>query len=486
MKDDFAECGNLSELLKPLGKDLDQYLRFEHSDAMQNVESWRQTLDQPLPLKGIGIEQLVKEIGSELIPNASQIPNPGCSSFITTGATSAGVLATLAAAVASPQRFGITAYNFLEELSLQWLVELFELPTQMKGIYSSGGSIANLLAIGAARQSAYEQIGINVSDVGGLKPCHIYATEASHRTIHRAAAVLGLGRNSVISIESDEMGRMKPDALRKQLELDKENDVIAVAIVANAGITSTGAIDPLAEIGEIAQQHSIWFHVDGAYGLPGILDPSVTHLYQGLNLADSIVVDPHKWLGAPVGIGATFVRDRSILYRAFQQGESDYFEGSFDENNVENSMDSLGIPYSDFGVELSAPARGAVVWALIREIGKAGMQQRICRHNAMAKLLAEQAQAHPNLELLQKPTLSICCFRYIPDKRTINKQQNINVLNRKIHREMVHRGISIPSTAMVNGAFAIRPCFIGARTTWRHVDELIDEVISIGNQLATK
>lgn len=486
MKDELAECGNLFELLKPLGKTLDQYLQFGHSDAMQNAETWRKVLNQPLPLQGIGIKQLQEEIGRDLIPNASQIPNPGCSSFITTGATSAGILATVAATVSSPQRFGMTAFNFLEELSLDWMVDLFELPSHMKGIYSSGGSIANLLAMGAARQIAFEQLGINVDESGVLIPGRIYTTEASHRTIYRAAAVLGLGRKSIVTIESDDMGRMKPEALSQQLAIDKSNDSIAVAIVANAGVTSTGAIDPLAEIGKIAKQNDIWFHVDGAYGLPGILDPLVSHLYDGLDLADSITIDPHKWLGAPVGIGVTLVRDRAILHRAFQQGESDYLEGSFDENNIEHSMDSMGIPYSDFGVELSAPARGAVVWALIKEIGKTGIKQRICRHNAMARLVAERAEAHPNLEVLQKPTLSICCFRYLPDKSKVEKPEDINNLNRKIHRTMVHRGISIPSTAMVHGKFAIRPCFIGARTTWKHVDELIDEVVSIGDQLVTQ
>lgn len=478
MFDEKAECGNLTQLLQQLGANLDEYLRFEYPDAVENIEIWRSALEGPLPELGIGVEKVLEEMGRELIPNASQMPYPGCTSFITTGATSVGALATLAGSIASPQRYGINAFNFLEELSLNWLVELFGLPAEMKGVYSSGGSVANLLALGAARQQAFEAIGIDPAEDGVKCPCRIYATEASHHTIHRSAAVLGLGRNSVVSIPSDEMGRMRPEGLRDQLSQDKEAKILAVAIVVNAGITSTGAIDPIREIGDIARENSIWFHVDGAYGLPGILDPEVAPLFDGLNDADSVIVDPHKWLGAPVGISATFVRDRNILNRAFKQGASDYLEGSFDDDNIEHSMDSLGIPYSDFGVELSAPARGIVVWALIREIGKEGLIQRIRRHNAMARLVAERAQAHGNLEVVQQPTLSICCFRYV-----IEAVSDLNDLNRKIHRKMVQRGKSIPSTAMVNGVFAIRPCFIGARTSWQHVDELIDEVLEVGNQL---
>lgn len=479
MNNESAECGNLTALLTQLGKQLEQYQRFEHPDAMQNDADWRAALGGALPQEGAGIEQVMTEMGRDLIPNGSQVPNPAFTSFITTGATSAGAIATLASIVASPQRIGLTAFNFLEELSLQWMAEMFELSPQMKGVYSSGGSTANLVALGAARQAAFERIGIDPARDGIHKPCRIYATQASHHTIHRAAAVLGMGRQAVVNIESDEMGRMLPDALQQQLTVDhNRDDAVTVAIIANAGTTSCGAIDPLRAIGTLAQQHNIWFHVDGAYGLPGTLDPEVHPLYDGLALADSVIVDPHKWLGAPVGIGATYVRDRNILHRAFTQGAADYLEGSFTDEAAQHSLDSPGIPYSDFGVELSSPSRGVVVWALIREIGKKGMQQRICRHNAMARLLAERVQAHPNLELLQPPTLSICCFRYVGCH-----SHDLNELNRRIHRQLIHENRTLPSTAVVNGEVAIRPCFVGARTTWHHVDELINAVITVGRQL---
>ncbi|MDH5378936.1 MAG: pyridoxal-dependent decarboxylase, partial [Gammaproteobacteria bacterium] len=226
------------------------------------------------------------------------------------------------------------------------------------------------------------------------------------------------------------------------------------------------------------KDQGIWFHIDGAYGLPGILDSRVRDLYKGLDMADSIIVDPHKWLGAPVGIGATYVRDRSILHRAFTQEVSDYLEGSLTHTQAQHSMDELGIPYFDFGVELSAPARGTVVWAIIREIGKNGLKERICRHNSMARMVAEAACAHPNLELVQEPTLSICCFRYVDERCT-----DLNQLNRDIHRRLVHNGTNIPSTAMVAGKLAIRPCFIGARTTWQHAQALVDEVLKVGKEL---
>ncbi|MCW5634646.1 MAG: aspartate aminotransferase family protein [Rubrivivax sp.] len=478
MSTERAACGPLSPHLATLGAHLDRYLRFEHPDAMHEPERWRHVLGGDLPSEGIGIDAVLEQIGHWLLPNGSQIPHPGCTSFITTGATTVGVLATLAGAVASPQRLGATAFNHLEELSLQWLARLFGLPEGFQGLYSSGGSTANLVALGGARQAALERRGIDPAQGGLPGRCRLYATAASHHTIQRAAAVLGMGRAAVVRIAQDAEGRMRPDALRARLCADAGDDVVPVAVVANAGTTATGAIDPLRAIGEIAREHGLWFHVDGAYGLPGILDARVRPLYDGLALADSVIVDPHKWLGAPVGIGATFVRDRRVLHRAFTQEHADYLEGACSVEGVQHSMESLGTPYAEFGVELSAPARGAVVWALLREIGTEGLRERVCRHNTMARHVAARAAAHPRLQLLRAPTLSICCFRYTSDLPL-----DLDALNQRIHRELLRRGRHMPSTARVDGALAIRPCFIGARTGAAEADGLVDEVVEIGDRL---
>lgn len=477
-QDDIAECSMLGGRLAELAIGLDHYLRFEDDDAMLKADTWQAVLEQPVPVTGIGIEQLITEIRQHLLPNASMVPRPGFSSFITTGASSSGILAALSAMVAAPQRLGLTAFNYLEELSLKWLVELLELPADMQGIYSSGGSVANIVALGAARQAAFERIGMDPAREGIQRPCRIFVSAAAHHTIHRAAAVLGMGRESIIPIELDAAGRINPDDLQRLLAIHSGSGEVKVAIVANAGSTDTGSIDPLEEIGLLARQHDIWFHVDGAYGLPGVLDPACKVLYRGLRHADSTCVDPHKWLGAPVGIGATFVRDRSILQRTFTQGAADYLEGTFSQNVAEHSLDSLGIPYSDYGLELSAPSRGAVVWALIREIGTHGLTHRVMRHNAMARHIADRARCDPHLELMLEPTLSICCFRYV-DPRA----DDLNELNRQIHRHLIHHGVNQPSTTIVNGRLAIRPCFIGARTQWKQADSLVDEVLDLGRQL---
>lgn len=483
MQQDKAEVGRLGNLLSQIGLSLDEYLKFDQPDALQNEASWKAALDIPLPEKGIGIDRVTRELVEKVIPNGSPVTNPGFTSYITTGPTTASTLASTAANIASPQRYLGTAFNFLEELSLDWLAEMFGLEN-MKGIYSSGGSVANLIALGAARQSAFEKTGRDPARDGVNRAVGVYASKECHHTIQRSGGVLGIGRRAIKLIDCDSQCRMKIDALQAAIEQDLKNDILPMAIVANAGTTNTGAIDPLKDIGELAQHYGIWFHVDGAYGLPGVLDERLGHLYQGLDRVDSIIVDPHKWLGASVGVAATFVRDRNILERAFTQEPADYLEGSIDQSDsgeihIEHSMDDFGIPYFNYGVELSAPCRGVAVWALIREIGVEGMRERIKRHNDMAQELAKVAREHDNLELLLAPTLSICCFRYFSPEIG-----DLDLLNQKLHRDLVRENQYMPSTTRIDGKLALRPCFIGARSNQQQVDGLLQAVIRIGDMLA--
>jgi len=480
MPEDRAEVGNLQNLLSIVGAGLDQYLKFEQADAFARREQWTAALQAELPRRGVGIEAVTRELVEQVIPNGSPVTRPGFSAYITTGATTVSTLASTAASIASPQRYLHTAFNLLEELSLDWLAQICGLG-EMKGIYSSGGSVANLVGLGAARQSAFEKIGHDPARDGVNRAVSVYASSECHHTIQRAGGVLGIGRRAIKPIACDHQGRMRVDALRDAIALDLAAGILPMAIVANAGTTNTGAIDPLQEIGQVAREFDIWLHVDGAYGLPGILDERLSHLYQGIDKVDSVIVDPHKWLGASIGVAATFVHDRNLLERAFTQEYSDYLEGSTDQPDgagIEHSMEKLGVPYFNYGVELSAPCRGVVVWALLREIGIDGMRERIVRHNDMARALAEQCRRHANLELMLEPTLSICCFRYVAPQVT-----DLDQLNQKLLRRLIRENEFLPSTTRVQGQLALRPCFIGARADRDQVDGLLQAVLRIGAAL---
>jgi aromatic-L-amino-acid decarboxylase len=485
MTEERAETGRLHDLLSRIGAGLDEYLKFEYPDALAARDFWQAALDRPVPQQGIGIDAVVDEINTFLVPYGPPIPKPGFTGYIVTGGSTASALASTAAHIASPVRYLPTAFNFVEELSLDWLAEMFGLGA-MKGIYSSGGSVANLLGLGAARQAAFEEIGHDPARDGIDRPVGIYASSECHHTIQRSCGVLGVGRRAVRPIACDDAGRLRVDALEAAIDADLGNGILPMAIVANAGTTNCGAIDPLAEIAALARRRDIWLHVDGAYGLPGVLDSRVSHLYQGIELADSVIVDPHKWLGAAAGVAATFVHDRGLLERAFTQERSDYLEGTIEQLDslqprVEHSMDDFSIPYYDYGVELTAPCRGIVVWAMLREIGVEGMRARILRHNDMAREVAAHCRRHDNLELLLEPTLSICCFRYVAPGIA-----DLDLLNQRLHRRLIRENEFMPSTTRVGGRLALRPCFLGARTERDQVDGMLQAVLRIGAALAAE
>ncbi|MDA8297524.1 MAG: aminotransferase class V-fold PLP-dependent enzyme [Actinomycetota bacterium] len=449
-------------------------------DALERRSSWP-ALEATLPAAGIGGEAVLDELVSSVVPNGSRLHEEGFWGFITAAPGALAAVTSFAASIASPQRYTITAFNALEEVSLDWLGQLCALPGHMKGVYSSGGSAANLVALGAARQWAYEQHGVDPAADGlGGRVGAIYTSTEAHHTVQRAAAVLGIGRRNVRVLPADQAQRLDIATLNRALAADRRAGIIPVAVVATAGTTNTGAIDPLRAAGEAARDAGAWFHVDGAYGLPGVLDERIATRYDGLELADSAIVDPHKWLGAPVGIAATFVRDRAILHRAFTQEPADYLEGSFaPAGDLRSSLDQMGVPYADFGLELSAPARGVVVWAILRALGRQGVRARIVQDNDLARHLTALAAAHPRLEPLSAPELSIACVRYRREGVA-----DLNRLNAALLRRLIHETAFLPSSTLVGGRFAIRPCFINGRTRGEQVDGLADAMVRLGDELS--
>jgi aromatic-L-amino-acid decarboxylase len=441
-------------------------------------------LNQPLPERGVGLDQVLRELAETIIPYGLRIGSPGFCGWVTTAPTTAGTASSLAATVAGSQRYWVQPFNYLETIALRWLAELLGLPSDWQGVFTSGGSVANLIGLGAARQHAFERIGHDPAR-DGLPPdsrWRIYASSEVHHVVNRAAGVLGLGRRAVASIAVDTAQRMDLDHLRKALEADRARGILPVAFVASAGTVNTGAIDPIEQIVEIASKNDAWLHIDGAYGLFGVLDSRVAPLFRGLERADSVTVDPHKWLAAPVGCGAVFVRDQALLGRAFTMEPAEYLEGAVGvgTGQVQSPFDDFGELYHHFGVEASTPSRGVQVWAILREIGAEGMRERVMRHNDFARHLSSRVQEDDRLELLALPTLSICCFRYRPPQL---EETELDELNAEIARRLRAEGAYVPSTTRVAGKLAIRPCYINPRTSLAEVNGLADRVRQIGDSL---
>ncbi|HSO04807.1 MAG TPA: aminotransferase class V-fold PLP-dependent enzyme [Candidatus Limnocylindrales bacterium] len=474
------EVGNFAGHLATVGRAVDDWLTSDMPDALASDIDWQTALSGPVPQRGIGADATIEEYVRLIVAHGQRLTSATSWGWITTGPTTVPSVVAAGTMAAAPQRQLVSAFHQVEELSLEWLAEICGLAPHMRGIYSSGGSTANLVALGAARQYALERAGYDASDLGlDGRRLAVYTSTQAHHTVQRAAGVLGIGRSTVRAIPVDAHRRMDLGALASALDRDTRAGIMPVAVVASAGTTNTGAIDPLRGAGDLAHAHGAWFHVDGAYGLPGILDDRVAALYDGLELADSAITDPHKWLGAPVGVAATFVRDRAILHRAFTQEPADYLEGAFSADDVQSSLDSMGIPYFDFGVELSAPPRGVMVWAILREIGVDGLRARIVADNDFARQVAARAHAHPRLEVLAEPVLSICGFRYRTDA-----DRDWDSVNSRILRRFARETSIVVSSTFVDGNYVLRPCFINARTTPKHVDDFIEAVVAFGDELS--
>lgn len=479
---DAAELGRVGDTLARLAPALDEYLRFATRDrTVTERDRWRAVLDAPLPERGAGLDTVVDEL-AVAVEYGCRVSDPGFSGFVTTGATTSPIAAAAAVATAGGQRYLLHAFNGLEHIGLRWLKQLCGVPETFAGVFTSGGSTANLVALGAARQWAFEQRGIDVAEHGlpADAQARIYVSTEAHRTIHRSAGVLGLGRAAVCDVPVDARQRIDVAALDAAITSDVAAGVVPLAVVAIAGTTNTGAIDPIADVVEVARRHQTWVHVDGAYGLVAAADPAVRSRLAAVADADSAIVDPHKWLTTGVGVGAAFARDGDVLTRAFAEGAAAYLEGSFavDESSYASQFDAIGGPWADQAVELSSPPRGALVWAVLREIGLEGVRARVARHIGYARHATARAAAHPRLEALTEPDLSVACFRYRP----VADVGDLDALTLRLVERLRRETPYAPTSTVVGGRVAIRPCYVNPRTTLADVDGLVDATVRLGDE----
>ncbi len=486
---DASATTGLTEAVHMVLPALEQFLGFEARDlAATEYERWRAALSEPLPERGTGAQSTLEILGRVVIPHGVRIGAPGFSGWVNTTPTIVPTVAAFTASIAGAQRVWLQSFNFLEYLALEWLKQLLGLPPSLQGIFSSGGSVANLIALGAARQWACEQRGIDASRDGlqALQNPRLYASDEVHHVVHRAAAVLGLGRRALVQLPTDDAFRLNVSALRAKLRQDRADGCMPIAVIASAGTVNTGAIDPLREIAQLCRQERVWLHVDGAYGGFGILDPEVRPWFESLSEADSIAVDPHKWLAVPLGCGATFVRDRELLGRAFTLEPAEYLEGSARQlESIGSQFDGLGHTFHHFTVEQSAQSRGVTVWAALKEMGAEGMRARVRAHNEFARHLAARVQASSVLELLAPVSLSICCFQYVPPGLRARDAVTplLNDLNREILKRLHHEHRYVPSSTELKGRFAIRACYINPRTALADVDGLVQAIERLGEQI---
>ena len=356
----------------------------------------------------------------------------------------------------------------LEHLVVGWLAQAIGC-AGFRGSLTGGGSSANLMGLAMAREFRLSANEHGVRTVGT-----VYASEQAHMSIAKAVALLGIGRHQLRLIPCDDEFRIRTDLLRGSIDADRRAGKCPIAIVGCAGTVATGSIDPLVELAEIAKDTCAWFHIDGAYGaLAAIARPEP---FAGMELADSVSLDPHKWLYQPLDCGCLLFRDPAQARATFS------FTGDYAKSLQDDPLEDFA--FFDESLELSRRFRALKLWLSLRYHGLSNFRRQIDNDLNCANQLASLVDSNPEMELLAPVPLSAVCFRYIP-RRDGFKETQLDDLNLRILRDVQRSGRVYISNATIHGKFALRACMVNHRTTAADVEAVIDEVLRVGRELST-
>jgi glutamate/tyrosine decarboxylase-like PLP-dependent enzyme len=427
-----------------------------------------------IPRNGTPIHELLAEIKRDLLPFCRRNDSPRFFGYVCSGGSDAGTLADF---LASGLNQNVTAWRSapaaaeMERLVVEWLREITGLPEGSEGLLLGGGSSANLTALAVARDA---KAGADVS-AGGLltlgREMTLYASDEAHMSIARAASLLGIGRENLRILPSTPEYTIDLDSLRGAVASDRRDGRLPFCVVANAGSTNTGAVDPLAEIASLCRAEGLWLHVDGSYGGLARLAPSAGGRLESLGEADSVAVDPHKWLHVPFDCGALLVRDASALKAPFSE------VGAYARTREAGAR--AAFTFFEHGPELSRRFRALKVWMVMRHLGTDRLGRLIDHDLAAARSLAVRIERAPDLELLAPVPLSTVCFRYAPGGV---EEGDLDPLNRRILEHLQSEARVYPTHAQIKGRFAIRACILNPRTTESDLDLLVEEVKRLGRE----
>jgi aromatic-L-amino-acid decarboxylase len=351
----------------------------------------------------------------------------------------------------------------VEQQALRWVADFVGFPLA-EGSFTSGGMTSNLTALLAAREKALP--GSRTEGLAGRRVA-VYCSDESHYSVVRAAEVCGLGSAAVRRIPLDRRRRMRPEALEAALASDLAASVVPVAVVATAGTTLTGAVDPLDAVADVCERHGVWLHVDGAYGLPAAAAPSTSSLFAGLDRADSATLDAHKWLGVQKSCSTVLLREAGWLRATFGHEE----QYMLHEGDVVNPVDRT--------LEYSRPFRSLRLWMAFRVHGAAQYRTWIEHTLTNARHFTELLRAAPDFELLHEPMLSTLCFRHIPPDG-----EDLDEHNLQLARALQRDGRVFLAPAAVDGRACLRVCFVNFRTTPDEVECVLEVARELGERPA--
>jgi glutamate/tyrosine decarboxylase-like PLP-dependent enzyme len=429
----------------------------------------------PVPEQPIAVAELADLLRPLVLEHSTLCGHPGFMAYISGSGTVPGAAADLLASALNPNVGGWTLSPAASELELhltRWLAERFGLPDGSGGLMTSGGAASNMTALKAARD-AHAGADVRRDGLGGL-PLVLYASEEAHATIAEAADLLGLGERAARAIPTDEGFRMRVDALEAAIADDLAAGLQPFAVVATAGSTATGAIDPLTAVADVCAAHGLWMHVDAAYGGGAVLAPELRPLLAGTQRADSIAFDPHKWLYTPQSSACLLVREPARLLRSF----------SIDAAYVRDDADlsGRGLNIGELGPQWSRAFLALKVWLSLAAHGTAAYGRRIAHDVELARYLDERVRAHPDLESMCPVTLSIACFRYKPADAGIDDRA-LDILNERLMVAIRRDGRAFPSNAELHGRYCLRACLVNHRTEAEDVDALLEATLRLGAEL---
>jgi glutamate/tyrosine decarboxylase-like PLP-dependent enzyme len=424
-----------------------------------------------LPDEGAGSLEALRVLIDAAERAATRSAGPRFFHFVMGGGTPAALAADWLTSALDQIAFNWVSSPFamrLEQISTDWLKELFGLPAAWSGVLTSGATAANFTGLAAARRWWGEQHGVDVEEQGlsGLPAVPVLASGHVHASAVKALAMLGVGRQQVRTFASDATGDLDVQALERAL---RELEGSPAILIGTAGEVNAGGFDPIAAMADLAAQHGAWLHVDGAFGLFAAVTPATRELVAGIDRAHSVCVDGHKWLNVPYDCGAAFVHDPLLHQGAFAASAA-YLGREDSERPV----------FSSLAPEMSRRARALAVWATLRAYGRSGYAAMVERHVRLARRLAEQVDAEPELERLADVPLNVVCFRYRPSGVG---EEELDELNRRLGQAVLDDGRVYFGTTVYRAKVAFRPAIVNWRTRPEDVDLIVPIVLELGASL---
>ena len=418
-------------------------------------------VDEPLPEEAAGIQTSLDFFFRRVVPDMTRVNHPRFHAYIPCPSSFAGAVGEMLAAGTNPfvgSWLGGATLSALEVTVLRWICEMLGYPPDAAGILTSGGSMANLIALASARAE---------HDADLLRNGIIYTSTEGHASVHKAALLLGFPDNALRTIRVDDRLRMKATELSQAIARDRAAGKRPFVVVANGGTTNTGAIDPLAEIAEVCQRSKLWFHVDAAYGGFAAITPTGRQMLAGMERADSLTLDPHKWLYCPMGIGCILVRRQASLKRAFATAGHYLKDIPVEEVN-----------FFERGPELSRPARVLAVWMVIRSSGRDALAHQITEDIRLAQLAADLLRECDRFDVIE-PELSVVAFRH--RRRADEPEANRAARDSALIEATLADGELMLSSTLLGGMSALRLVVMNHRTTEADIHRSVARI----RQLAT-